>query len=110
MHTHAKHAPLSLSPPTTNHHPPPRQYLQASGSAPKLSAKDLGSKWGVSLRAALLHRYGVTAQDLVDVRVRSVLWIYAGVVNPLCAWEDRPIHVCVRTDIHTHDHQRPTTY
>lgn len=45
-----------------------KQYLQASGSAPNLSAKELGSKWGVSLRAALLHRYGVTAQDLVDVR------------------------------------------
>lgn len=43
------------------------QYLQASGSAPKLSVKELESKWPGSLRSALLHRYGVTAQDLVDV-------------------------------------------
>lgn len=55
------HPHIPTSPPT---YP---QYLQASGSAPKLSVKDLGGKWHGSLRAALLHRYGVTAQDLVDV-------------------------------------------
>jgi len=44
------------------------QYLQGQGSTPDIHITDLAGKWQTHMRSALLHRYGVTAQELVDVR------------------------------------------
>jgi hypothetical protein len=44
------------------------QYLQGQGSTPDIDIQELSGKWQTHLRSALLQRYGVTAQELVDVR------------------------------------------
>ncbi|TFJ84039.1 hypothetical protein NSK_005134 [Nannochloropsis salina CCMP1776] len=47
------------------------KYLQGQGSTPDIHITDLAGKWQTHMRSALLHRYGVTAQELLYGSVRD---------------------------------------